>query len=66
MSVRMIFKIIMLVLMTISAVVAVFGGYIFFGKKKNPNDAIRNRKIMRLRMICFLLMLVFLCICILI
>ncbi len=61
-----ILKIIFLLAITVCAVVA-FGSGLFVRKKKyKDNNATRERKLMRIRAICFLIMLVLLLIVILI
>ncbi len=55
----MILKIIFLVLITICAIVSVVIGRIMGGKNYNSDPA-KLKKIVRIRMICFLIMLVLL------
>lgn len=53
-------RIVFLVILSICAIVA-FGAGLFYSKKKYAkDDALRNRKLMRLRAICFVVMLVML------
>lgn len=59
-------RIIFLVIISICAIIA-FGSGLFYSKKKYAKDeALRNRKLMRLRAICFVIMLVMLLLLILI
>lgn len=56
---RMILKIIFLVVITICAIVSVVIGRVISGKDYQK-DPIKLRKIVRVRMACFLIMLIFL------
>lgn len=68
MSAATIVKIIFLIIATILAIVSVIIGRIVIGGKRNQKngDAYSIRKVMRIRMICFLIMLVLLFICVVI
>ncbi len=63
---RIIARIVFLVLMTISAMIAIAMGFIIRGKNKNVKDAQLARKIMKFRLICFVFMLICLFICVVI
>ena len=68
MSAATVVKIIFLIIATILALVSVIIGRIVIGGKKNQNnsDAYNIRKVMRIRMACFLVMLILLLLCVLI
>lgn len=66
MSPQMIAKIVFLVLMSACALASVATGFIMKGKNNGNKDVMFARKVMKIRMILFVLMLVFLLICILI
>lgn len=56
---RMILKIIFLVVITICAIISVVSGRIISGRDYQK-DPVKLRKIVRIRMTCFLIMLIFL------
>lgn len=60
MSAKAITKIVFLIVITICAIISVGCGLVISKKKYKNNDAGRNRMIMRVRTICFLIMLVML------
>lgn len=60
MGTNSIVKIVFLVLATICGIVAVGCGLVFSKKKYNGQNAARSIKLMRVRAICFILMLVML------
>ncbi len=60
-------KIVFLALMTMFAIIALFAGFVIGGKKRqNKKDVMVARQIMKIRLICFVVMLVCLLICIII
>lgn len=61
----MIAKLVMLALMTVFAIVALLSSKLV-SVKKYGNGVYRNRRVMRLRLICFVLMFVCLLVCLLI
>ena len=66
MTARTIVKIIFLVIMTICAVISVVCGYMIERKNRESKKVVVSRKIMRVRMICFLVMLISLFVCVVI
>ncbi len=67
MSATTITKIVFLALMTMFAIIALFAGFVIGGKKRqNKKDVMVARQIMKIRLICFVVMLVCLLICIII
>ncbi len=67
MSATTITKIVFLALMTMFAIIALFAGFVISGKKRqNKKDVMVARQIMKIRLICFVVMLVCLLICIII
>ena len=69
----MTFKIILLLVITVCALIAVFSGFVVErkekkknGKKQDYKNLQQNRTVIKIRLICFLIMLVCLFICIVI
>lgn len=66
MTARTIVKIIFLVIMTICAAISVISGFVIERKNRESKKVVISRKVMRARMICFLVMLISLFICVVI